>query len=50
MTETLIDVMSANKPMLLAFLNTLKTLATGHLELIIRLDIVTGKQIGRAHV
>lgn len=29
--------MSANKPMLLAFLNTLNTLATGHLELIIRL-------------
>lgn len=29
--------MSANKPMLLAFLNTLNTLATGHLKLIIRL-------------
>lgn len=37
MTETLIDVMSANKPMLLAFLNTPNTLATGHLKLIIRL-------------
>lgn len=29
--------MSANKPMLLALLNTPNTLATGHLELIIRL-------------
>lgn len=29
--------MSANKPMLLALLNTLNTLATGHLKLIIRL-------------
>ena len=29
--------MSANKPMLLAFLDTLNTLATGHLKLIIRL-------------
>lgn len=29
--------MSANKPMLLAFLNTLNTLTTGHLKLIIRL-------------
>ena len=37
MTETLVDVMSANKPVLLAFLDTLNTLATGHLKLIIRL-------------
>lgn len=37
MTETLIDVMSANKPVLLTFLDTLNTLATGHLKLIIRL-------------
>lgn len=29
--------MSANKPMLLAFLNTLNTLTAGHLKLIIRL-------------
>lgn len=29
--------MSTNKPMLLAFLDTLNTLATGHLKLIIRL-------------
>ena len=29
--------MSANKPVLLTFLNTLNTLATGHLKLIIRL-------------
>ena len=29
--------MSTNKPMLLALLNTLNTLATGHLKLIIRL-------------
>ena len=29
--------MSTNKPVLLAFLNTLNTLATGHLKLIIRL-------------
>lgn len=37
MTETLIDVMSANKPVLLTLLNTLNTLTTGHLKLIIRL-------------
>ena len=37
MTETLIDVMSANKPVLLTFLDTPSTLATGHLKLIIRL-------------
>ena len=34
---SLLDVMSTNKPMLLALLNTLNTLATGHLKLIIRL-------------
>lgn len=37
MTETLIDVMSANKPVLLSLLDTLNTLAAGHLKLIIRL-------------
>lgn len=37
MTETLIDVMSANKPVLLTFLDTPNTLATGHLKLIIQL-------------
>lgn len=37
MTKTLIDVMSANKPVLLAFLDTLNALAAGHLKLIIRL-------------
>lgn len=36
-TETLIDVMSANKPMLLTFFDTPNTLTTGHLKLIIRL-------------
>ena len=37
MTETLVDVMSTDKPVLLTFLNTLNTLTTGHLKLIIRL-------------
>ena len=46
--------MSANKPMLLAFLNTLNTLATGHLKLIIRLIRELGnlyvKPVGKFNV
>ena len=45
MTKTLIDVMSANKPVLLTFLDTPNTLATGHLNLIIRLV----RELGNLH-
>ena len=54
MTETLIDVVSANKPMLLPLLNTPNTLATGHLKLIIRLIRELGslyaKPVGKFNV